>query len=489
MSRLLVVLEPEGGERQELSLQCKPLHPEDYLRIWSEAETEPAGWKTSVHVEPRIGQLLPARPVQVTWLPTTDDQSLFVRRPPAEATFDFQTQPDAPPLTAEMHRRAAELSIVLTIDGYPRAVRLLQPKIGRGRPVAPGNGQLRLAAADAKGQPQRDDDGNIVWLEENAARSTPIDQLYAMYQVDLAESGEDREVVMFVVSGDNDKPPLPNQIQTFRVDRMFTATLRPSPGDEGGFDIQAFIGDLAGALHVGSISEGRIRVQGAVRTIGTGATSAMVERAIYIDPRPPTTVVPDLVQVTVGRKQDVLIVAKDEEGQDPSGVAKVLYSEKLNDKGQLEGEKAAEKSEFQERWIIPVLAEKAGPGSVYVLAEDRAANRGKPMQIRLDAKEAMVGPDPKDTRPGKLRIRLMGNAVAYYFDAFYVGPKSGSAKMNEDGTILIPDLPPGDYKVHAVGRLRGNSALHDTDEKDVKILPGATQDLDLRPKPESKEEK
>ena len=115
------------------------------------------------------------------------------------------------------------------------------------------------------------------------------------------------------------------------------------------------------------------------------------------------------------------------------------------------------------------------------MAIDRAGNESSVQSLEIEVKPA-PSPEKKDegkVADGTLDIRISGATGNYRFQARYEGPKSGDVEVVRGLQLAGPHLPPGKYRVSAVGSRKASPTLV-AREQEVEVLPGKTTRVQLK---------
>lgn len=393
-------------------------------------------------------------------------------------------------------------TVILSVDGYPRAFRFQVPcdeqpspngfRAGKSVGVewtearinslsVPGDGREfhYPPFADLPAVDQRDP--KVEYLQaardQAIALAAPCSQIHVTFQVDApVDAFRDTNDQAIVTLGDDLVSPL-----TFYADRQMTFNLTKA-GEKGLIELESIVSDYAVDLKPGGLENLLTYVEVGLRLPRLPKSPKQVDQAnVILDSDDPKITGLDLlmddgskpplangrIQVPAGRRLIGRVYVKD-----TSGVGHALYGFLPPGKRDLDPEKAS-RHEPPEPWKqrggavldLPIETKDVPPGlqTLQVRVTDRAKHEGEPAQQLIEIVDAQAMPQ-LGVIEGRIRFGAARTAInASLFELFLESPGGGKrpVTIQRDGSFLIKDLPAGEYKLQAKGSESNQDAAGD----------------------------
>jgi hypothetical protein len=465
---LLCVIE-SAAEEQVVWLSTAPLNPRGYLAMTPSFSASDRRLVASF--VPRGGAALPAGTTVVEWDQALLDADLFE----SVRIRDERDLHQAEKLELQaMFREGLSwpVSLVVSVDGYPRALEYELNGAGRVDERVAGrlNLRLRLAEVDDKDQPVRDNQGNLQFLPDGGAFAR-LPRVIALVEADVPPEGlaeVDYTIRVFISRDESSSAagPLPiefrrsvGEFAEFFADRHFHVSLERDEATKEAV-LRADVAELTAILNTGAYLGGRIPVVAQIVATDRVTRQARVVKQDRItllhDDRPPR-IVAGVGRYEVPEGSDLTLqISAEDDGA--SGVGGLELAFARDDAGNLQNPQPMRRAEGlagRFETVLPAGVVKGGP--MFVQAFDQAGNRSQAARI-----EIIIRPKPEPTQhPDEPQVNSIVGTVAAFGrpeDNIAVtlgGPKAGSFRTGRDGTFRFDDLPPGSYTLNASGSVRG----------------------------------
>jgi hypothetical protein len=317
------------------------------------------------------------------------------------------------------------------------------------------------------------------------AFAAPLRQVAVEAEIDAPPGsfGDAHDFVEIGIDADRDREFRSEPTLRLRTDRQANLVL-DRLGADGTLAVKSTVTDFKLQIDVPELINTRVGVLGRVRAQGDTVWSQPVE--ILLDgagPRIERIEVLPADLVIIGKESDLAVWAVD---GDLSGVAKVEAAFDVGGLGQFAAERPPLPANRQPdgRWTakLPTADLKPGVARLLVRATDQVGNAGPYKSVKM-----LVVTEQEATKLRQaMKVRLTGSVV--YGNAPQSGvqirleapdapeaPKIAPVSTDDRGLFAFPAVPPGKYKLTAVGVVRNKERKV---EQDVIIDPAPA-----RPKP------
>lgn len=349
-------------------------------------------------------------------------------------------------------------NVVLSIDGYPRALEYRAPLFGQAERIQVGRSYLRLVLLT------QDKEQKPVTITDRNRYFQTLDTIdfWAMADVPPPGSGADEYLFRVYIAQANDAGEQGEDTsREYKSDRTFSIELAKAEAATPRFLLRSRVDDLRGTLKLAGLTNRVVTIKAEILSRdreGLPQGKPLVrEDRLVIDNEAPTLAAPlRELSVTIGQPLKLAVKLRDE----VAGVREVLWSWQVDPAGQLKEPQTldvralsktdpTDTRDCEATLELPTKEITPGTRKLRMQAVDRCGNvmldpielavkflapAGDPMPEKKD-KNTLVVTVQRDGKPER------GISVAI------TGPEARTLTTDASGVAKFEDLPAGDYTI------------------------------------------